>query len=373
MAQKLSDLGESLSNFYIDDWKKQGRPVLGYFCTYIPKEIPYAGGILPFRVRGRGRERTLADALMTQITCPFSRSCFELALKGEYAFLDGLISMNCCENMRRMSDLWVNKVKTSYFQHLSVPYKSDEDAIEWYKEELCIFKDHLEKFYGVIITDEKLRHSIQVYNETRRLLKELYELRRKRSPFVSGVEAQNMALMAYAIPPEEYNKLLRAFIDEINSRTSTKDYKARLIVIASLDDPTITGVIEERGGIVVAEVSCFGAISFWNPIQFTGDLMEGIARSYLTGVLCPRTPGRLTEKVNFIREMADFFDIDGIVFERMMFCTLWGAETMSLKKDLEELDIPLLIIDTEYSKDSKGQVENRVDAFLEIIQSRSHE
>ncbi|MBI5118278.1 2-hydroxyacyl-CoA dehydratase [Candidatus Poribacteria bacterium] len=105
MTKASMECSAGISNPSIEDWKKRGKPVLGYICAYIPRELIHAGGILPYRIGARGcATTTQADAWMASLTCSFSRSCLELALRGEYSFLDGLISMNTCECMRRMCD-----------------------------------------------------------------------------------------------------------------------------------------------------------------------------------------------------------------------------------------------------------------------------
>ena len=369
---KISDLVKSVRNYYIDDWKQRGKPIVGYVCSYIPREILDAAGILPYRIGARGCNATpLADTWMAPITCSFTRCCLELALRGEYNFLDGLVSMNSCECMERMCDNWRHLVDIPFFHFISVPHKSDEDAIQWYVEELLMFKHSLERSFDVTITNQKLQNSVQVYNETRRLLRILYDLRKVKAPPISGTEAQNIAVMANSMPVEEYNKLLNTLIDEIGNREGIVNDKARLMIIGSfLDDSRYTELIEEQGGLVVADASCFGALSFWNPVRLDGDPIESIARYYLTRVPCPRMPGKQMARRDFIKEMVDGFSVDGIIFERMLYCNLWGGETMSLEKDLRELNIPLLILDREYTPSGLGQLRTRMQAFLEMILER---
>jgi len=267
-----------------------------------------------------------------------------------------------------MCDNWRYKVGTQFFHCLSVPHKSDEDAIGWYKQELSMLKDSLEQFFGATITNKQLQHSVRVCNETRRLLKRLYELRKRENPSLSGVEAQNITVMVNAMPKEEYNKLLERVIDEIGSREGITDYKLRLMVIGcSLDDATYTEIIEELGGLIVTDASCFGTMFFWESVELTEQPLDGIARAYLNRVPCPRIPGTHIARCNYIKEMVEAFDVDGVILEKMMYCSLWGGEEMSLQRDLQELNIPLLILDREYIPSGLGQLRTRVQAFLEMI------
>ncbi|MDY6879210.1 MAG: 2-hydroxyacyl-CoA dehydratase family protein [Desulfatiglans sp.] len=373
MAADLSKMADSILNPFVENWKKQGKPVLGFTCSYVPKEIIHAAGILPYRIRARGSgERTMGDVRMSQITCPFSRSILELALKGEYNFLDGLVSMNSCECMRRMCDNWVSEIGADFFHFLSVPYKSSAEAVEWFRHELDILRENLEKSFDVTVTDENLRDSVNTYNKTRKLLRKLYDLRKEKNPKISWSEIQRVVVMSSAMPIEEYNTQLESLIDEVESRNGINNYRARLMLIGTpLDNPSNSEAIEDLGGLVVTDLSCFGTISFWDPFDSDGDPLDIIAKGYLNDSRCPRMPGRGGERHNLIKEMAESFDIDGIVFERMMFCNIWGGETMSLEKDMKELNIPMLIIDSEYAPGSEGQIGTRVEAFLEMIEGRA--
>ena len=69
-----------LQNPWIENWKKKGKKVLGYFCSYIPDEIIHAANILPFRIRASGCSDTpMGDAYLTNTACSFTRCCLELA------------------------------------------------------------------------------------------------------------------------------------------------------------------------------------------------------------------------------------------------------------------------------------------------------
>ena len=59
--------------------------------------------------------------------------------------------------------------------------------------------------------------------------------------------------------------------------------------------------------------------------------------------------------------------VDGIVFERMLFCNLWGGETLPLEEGLQEMEIPLLVLDREYIPGAVGQLRTRLQAFIEMI------
>ena len=72
--------------------KKQGGKAIGYICAFTPVEVITAAGFIPFRIKGSVNEPiTRADTQMETIICPLVRSCFDLSLKNNYDFLDGLV------------------------------------------------------------------------------------------------------------------------------------------------------------------------------------------------------------------------------------------------------------------------------------------
>ncbi len=367
--RELLDATEGIRNPLLADWKQRGKPVVGYVCSYIPREVLHAAGVLPLRIGATGCETTgQADAWMAPITCSFSRSCLELALTGQYAFLDGLVSMNTCECMRRMCDNWRHAAPVPYSYFLSVPFKSDRRAIEWYKEEIRLFLKSLNAAFGNAATEEDLDRSIAFCNETRRLLRVFHDLRARSDCPLTGSDAQRATLLAWGTPPEEYNRLLARWIEDLQGTRSIPDNSPRLLLIGTtVDDVRLTERIESLGGRVVADVSCFGAFSFWDPLPDGSDPLERIARGYLSRPTCPRMASSATARRDLVRDLFLRFRADGIVFERMLYCNLWGGETLSLERDLKELGFPFLILDREYAPGGTGQLRTRLQAFFEMI------
>ena len=98
IVKKFRDLIREYSNQHVRSWKADGKPVVGYFCHYMPPELVLAAGALPLRMRGAGSDDTSqADALMSGRVCTYVRHVVNLALEGHYDFLDGEISLNTCD------------------------------------------------------------------------------------------------------------------------------------------------------------------------------------------------------------------------------------------------------------------------------------
>ena len=91
----------------ITQWKKDGKPVVGYTCSYAPAEIFYAADILPYRLRGIETDgMEVGDTYFGPFICSFPKCILQLAGKGKFSFLDGAIITPGCDGMRRLDECW---------------------------------------------------------------------------------------------------------------------------------------------------------------------------------------------------------------------------------------------------------------------------
>jgi len=140
--QKLAETAERLGNSATRSWKEQGGRVMGYFCSAVPEELFTAAGFLPFRIRATGSTGTeLSDAHFSNLNCSFVRHCFNVALLGEYDFLDGVVLINSCDNLRRIYDHWRRQLTTPFVRIMSFPRKTGPPQVDWYQKELAELRD----------------------------------------------------------------------------------------------------------------------------------------------------------------------------------------------------------------------------------------
>ena len=369
--EELVGAAAGLMNPAIEEWKAAGGKVVGYFCSHVPVEVLTAAGVLPFRMRGTGSTGTeLADASFSSINCSFPKHTFNQALRGEFDFLDGLICISSCDHVRRVYDNWKQQLSTPYLTVMSLPKKIGEAQVDWYYEEINILREGLRKFLGVEITDDRLRDAIKQVNETRSLQRQMYELRKRERPPISGAEALAVMVAGSSLPRERYNDLLRTLLADLENVQGKSGYRARLMIVGSeLDDPEYLQVIEDQGGLVVTDSICFGTRTMWVDCSETEpDPVRALARYYIQErPSCPRMNGAQPARATFVQDMVKEFAVDGVIGERMQFCDFWCAEHYMNKADLKEAGIPFIQIDREYILSGKGQLQTRIQAFLETM------
>jgi bzd-type benzoyl-CoA reductase N subunit len=353
--------------------KQQGKSIFGWLCTYIPEEIIHAAGILPVRVTGYNREMELDDgnAYLYINNCSFSRSCLQMGLRGEYDYLDGVVAGSTCDGARRLFDLWRYYIKIPFSHILTVPRKFTERAHGLYYSQVTGFKTLLEQYRGIRITDEMLLQSIKVYNESRNLLKELYEFRRLEKPPITGAETMEVLNASFRMPKELFNEYLHRLITEIKATNPENQGKARLMVAGSvMNNPEFIRSIEELGGLVVTDELCNSTRYWSDPVVFDGrSPLEAISRRYLNNFPCARMVPS-DERFNRILQLARDYHVDGVISEIIRYCVPYAHDLPLITARLKQINVPTLALDVEYGTSGSGQIRTRVQAFLEMLETR---
>jgi benzoyl-CoA reductase subunit C len=348
-------------------WKKRGKPVVGWTCTYTPEEIVYAASALPIRILGSLERTTLADAYLPQNVCSFCRSCFDQALKGKYDYLDGYIVSNTCDNCGMMYDMWKYHVKVPYFYFINTPHTRGEKAHGFFYEEVNRFKESLENNFKIDISKESLKKAINVYNENRVLLKKVYDLRKKNPPLISGVEALEVVLSSMVTSKEEHNKLLKQLLSQIENRADTPKSGTRLLVSGSVMDNTeMMKIIEDTGANVVADDLCTGSRYFWNLVNPTADPLHAVANRYLNKIPCPFTV-HSEDRLKHTLEMAKNYDVEGAIIFVLKFCDTHLFDAPLLMEELKAQELPVLYLEWEHAMSGIAQMKTRIEAFIEMV------
>lgn len=378
MISRFKKLAGSISNDYVKKWKDRGGAVIGYPCTFIPDEIIHAAGMLPVRMRGVGTTSlSIGDTYFGPVICSFPKCILQLAGQGEYSFLDGAVILNGCDSMRRLDEAWrkagedYTGILPGYFHYVGVPHKVTDYSIAWFEDELRSFVRSIEDHFKVKVTDQALGKSINLYNRGRKLLMELDGIRAGKDSPVRGEDATAVVLAGFAMPREEYTRLLEELIAGLRKapHAQTQDNRKRIMVVGSAnDDLDFIRLIEESGCTVVSDTMCFGSRSYRDLTDENGDPVSALARRYLSHKFCPRMFGYYRERLAYIMEIVKEAKVDGVILQNIRFCDLHGSENGIFERDLEAAGIPCMRMEREYGPlVETGRIKMRVDAFIERI------
>lgn len=358
--------------------KAAGKKIIGYLSALGPVEIMTAAGVVPFRLKGNVSEAiSKGDAYMESIVCPFVRNVFDLAVKGKYDFLDGMVLPHQCDSIDRTNETWSYTLKLPYWHFLNVPHVTGDPSITFMKEILRIFIGTLEKFTGTKITDEAIAAAVKAHNENRKLMRELYDLRKSNPPAISGTEMMKVLVAAMSLPVEESSALIKAVTNEVKAKGAATNGKAKRIMIIGdqIDDVAIIDAIESTGAYLVMDDLSLGAKMYWQDVDATPDPLQGIAERYLRKLKIPTTfvgsadtyAGILEERFGHMKKYVNEFKVDGVILFIYKYCDPYGFEVPAIKSFIESAGTPVLYLEDEYSTSSLARVKTRIEAFLEMI------
>lgn len=376
MMEKMRKTALNLHNEFVQKWKKQGGKVVGYSCTFIPEEILHAAGLLPFRLRGVGTTSvSIGDSYFGPVNCSLPKCMLQLAGQGAYSFLDGAILSNGCDSMRRLEECWRKASEDypgtlpGYYEYFSVPHKAVDYSIDFYAQELTEMISTLEKYFKVTITAKALKKSIRVYNQGRRLLRRLDELRYREEVPITGADAMAILIAGHAMPREEWGAMLKDILADLEKTPPVSDHKKRLMLIGSAnDDVDFINLIEDSSAIVVADTVCFGSRTYANLVDEKADPIPTLASHYLNNSICPRMLGYYKDRRSYIMDLVNKTAVDGVILQNVRFCDLHGSENGVLERDLEAAGIPCMRLEREYGPlVETGRIRMRLDAFMERI------
>jgi benzoyl-CoA reductase/2-hydroxyglutaryl-CoA dehydratase subunit BcrC/BadD/HgdB len=358
----------------VKEWKAAGRKVMGWFNPYIPEEIIDAAGMLPFEITGDNEPVQMhgAEAHIYANSCSKIRTCWQLHLDGKFGFLDGLVSSSMCDQDKRLHSVWEYYNKLPYMDLIYAPRKRDEEAVDLYLADLEDFRSRLSQFRWSRIPDEDIANSIKVYNRGRELMMQLYELRKRDHPPVTGAEALEVSKAAARLPREQFNELMEQLLDEIESTGREIRKGMRLMVIGSdLHNTNQMAKLETLDAVVVVDEMDIGIRRAWGQVDTELPPMEALARYYVMGRPVDKHNWISDGRLAFIGELAEQYKINGIVSQDVRFCTYNGWDRFDLKRQMEKRGIPVLEIDLEYGHPAGAQVQIRAEAFMEMLETRA--
>jgi benzoyl-CoA reductase subunit C len=353
---------------YARTWKaKTGGKVLGYFEPYMPEELVYAAGALPVRLLSQHEPDDVTTRQMYG-NCLCSRDILNQFIKGRFDYADGLINAEGCQWMLNAFQTSLN-VKPSLFNHyVFVPdYVDGKTSKDLMLSELKVFKKALEAWMKKTITDEALDHAIDVYNTNRRLMRQVYELRRADNPVVLGSEAMEMVLASQIMDKAEMNKQLQEVITKLSERKPVKDKGVRLMLLGSeTSDVELEKLVESLGANIVIDELCTGSCYFWNEVIPQADRLMAISLRYLGRPHCALKDNKWRRRPEHIYQLYEDYQAQGVIIAKQIYCHPHGSDNWMVWKLLRERNIPFHY----FERDSTLPYEEtrlRMEAFINLI------
>ncbi len=361
---RCQELFDDLNFGYAREWKaaEPGRKVVGFTPVYVPRELIHAAGMLPLGILGGGDQLEVihGDAYYQSYICRIPRSTIELGVTGRLDFVDGMLFPFVCDVMRNLSGMWKINFPGVYVHFFDTPQNFDpEVGGEYYRHELEELKQGLEQLGGREITDDAIRASVALYNENRRLVRAVYDLR-SREPWKAPTSEVYLLMRAgMTLAVEEHNRMLEDYMQAAQSEDRPRRDNCRTAITGSFcEQPPLNLVkaIEIAGCYVVDDD--YMLVNRWlmEDVPTDGDPLENLAQAFLehsVETACKYVE-REQDKGRFLVDSVRRSGAEGVIFAAPSFCDPALLDQPMLQSRLAEENIPYIAL--QYAENS-GQMQ----------------
>jgi benzoyl-CoA reductase/2-hydroxyglutaryl-CoA dehydratase subunit BcrC/BadD/HgdB len=353
--------------------KAAGRPVVGILCEYTPRELIMAAGGVPVCLCG-GSAKTIpaAEQQLPANLCPLIKSTYGYHLLRSNPFLemaDLVVGETTCDGKKKMYELMAES-RPMYV--LQLPHKSgDPDALEYWLRELQQFRAFLSERFATVITDGKIREAIGQLNRERRLRRDLASLMKSDRPPLSGRQLLDCKSSIWAMPAalQQYESILEALRGNCG-------HGAERVRVLMTGVPMVHGaervldIVEQSGGLVVAMENCTGLKPLLDDVdEAASEPLRALAEKYFHLPCSVMTPNQ--RRFDLLRQLAADYRAECVVELVWQACLTYDVESHRVRRFVEEqLGLPYLHIETDYSPSDSTRIALRIEALLETVRGQ---
>lgn len=350
-------------------WRERGGKVVGHFQVAFPEEIVHAAGFLPFKVRGAPIEAIQADSRFGSYLCSILKTSLELALSNTVP-LEMFVTHPICDAARNLAAVWGRNV--SYpCQILYLPQNPNSShSLTYLQGEYDRLKRSIEEVSGETITNDALWNSIAVFNENRRLIRDLYEIKRNLPWLVSADEAYVLVALAGLLPREEHNQLLRTLLPQIRARGTRTQDKVRVVFEGGFCEQPPLDLIRAiaRSCYVVDDDLLIGLRWLLEDVLLDGDPLTNLAEAYLEkSSYSPVQHDLRKPKEEMLLARLRNARAEAAIITAAKMCEPGLEEQVAYTRALDKAGIPYFVGEFEESMTSFDSMEIQLETFVENI------
>jgi len=354
------------NEYMIRQKEEKGRKLFGIFPAYYPKEILLAMNVLPVEIWDPPLEISHANAHLQPYICSIVKLGLELILQGKCNKIDGFLFPHTCDSIQNLASIvfdYLNLDKPCYFfYHPKAPYSAS--SRRYYLEELKGLVLSLEKQLGAL-DPFRLKQQVKQGHQVAALIKELYSLRACGKLTASNIDFYQVIRRGEYLHPEDFLPLLDEFLSTSRGHVS----KGPSVILSGIlpNPPEILKILDEMGVRVADDDLLNCGRRLFVPTRSDEDPFETMADNYFSMPPCTTKNSSLKARVDHLVKKIERSKAKGVIFYMVKFCETELFDVPHLVEELKKKGLAILLIDCEVNQGLSGQLETRVEAFVEMI------
>jgi benzoyl-CoA reductase subunit C len=350
-------------------WREAGGKTVGHFQVYFPRELAHAAGMLPLSIRGAPVEPTRADSRFGSYLCSILKTSLELALSGRVV-LDMFVSHPICDAARNLAAVWGRNFKYPC-QILYLPQNPNSGASHQYlRDEYERLLDLIERVSGKDLTKEDLAASVSLFNRSRSLIRELYDIKREEPWRVSAEDAYCLMACAGVLPVEDHIALMEWVLPELREREAKAEDRIRVVFEGGFCEQPPLDLIRMigRSCYVVDDDLMVGLRFLIEDVDPSGDPISNLARAYLdASSYSPVQHDDRKPKEKMLRERLADARAEAAILAAAKMCEPGLEEQVTYIQAMDEDGTPYFVTEFEENMTSFNQLELQLETFAENL------
>ncbi len=369
ILDRCRDLVEDPDYPTVRRWREAGGKVVGHFQVYFPEEIAHAAGLLPVKICGAQVEGMEAESHFGSYLCSIIKTSLELALTKKIE-LEMFVTHPICDAARNLAAIWGRNFPYKC-QILYLPQNPNSKySINYLIDEYQRLKGDLEAIGGRKVTDDDLRRSLTVYNESRALMRELYDIKRESPWLIAAEDAFCLIALAGFLPREEYNDFMRTVLPMLRKREAKKQDKMRVVLEGSFCEQPPVDLLQtiERSCYLVDDDLMIGLRWILEDVPVKGDPLHNLAEAYTEkSSYSPVQHDLRKPKEKMLLERIKKSGAEAAIITAAKMCEPGLEEQVTYSKSLDEAGIPYFISEFEENQTTFDHLGIQLETFVENI------
>lgn len=350
-------------------WRERGGCVVGHFQVYFPEEVAHAAGVLPVKIRGGRTEGISVSQHFGSYLCSILKTSLDLALNKDIE-LDLFVTHPICDGARNLAGIWGRNFPYKS-QVLHLPQNANSaGAAEFLRNEYLRLADDIAAAGGKPLAEDALRNSLKVYNHSRRLMRDLYAIRRDSPWKLSADESFALVGMAGFLPREEFNTLLEAVLPMIHSRPIRQQDKMRVVLEGGFCEVPPFDLLEvvSRSCYVVDDDLFIGLRWIVEDVSIEGNPLANLAAAYFdksSYSAVQHDTGKPKEKM--LLKRIQQANAEAVILAAAKMCEPGLDEQVAYSKELDAHKIPYFITEFEENQNTFDDISIQMETFVENV------
>jgi benzoyl-CoA reductase subunit C len=325
--------------------------------------------MLPLKMAGAPVDANNADSRFGSYLCSILKTSLELSLSGRVQ-LDLFVSHPICDAARNLAAIW-GRNHDYPSRILYLPQNANSSGSAGYlAHEYGSLCRAIEDITGTPIETEALRRSIGLYNRSRELVRELYDIKRDTPWKVAAEDAYCLVAIGGRIPVEEHIELLETALVGIRASENKAEDRVRVVFEGAFCEQPPLDLIRMigRSCYVVDDDFLIGLRWMLEDVPTDIDPLQALAESYLNrSSYSPVQHDNNKVKEHMLLARVKAAKASAVVLSAAKMCEPGLEEQVSYVLKLDSESIPYFLSEFEENMTSFGSLELQVETFVENL------